>query len=153
MNRREFLKLIPLAAAAQSLSGCIAYRYLTLDLNHVLLRSDVIDSFEKEREIVSKAKLTTTADGRIRVLFTRGNAYERGYQQGYLLRKEVHDNMGYLWDRALSKFKSEELFAEAFERMRPFMSSWRAIAPKASLASESLTSPESTWVLTFSRLS
>jgi isopenicillin-N N-acyltransferase-like protein len=122
MNRREFLKLIPLAAAAQSLSGCIAYRYLTLDLNHVLLRSDVIDSFEKEREIVSKAKLTTTADGRIRVLFTRGNAYERGYQQGYLLRKEVHDNMGYLWDRALSKFKSEELFAEAFERMRPFMS-------------------------------
>jgi len=121
MKRRDLLKAIPLVALAPALNGCAAYRLLTLDLNHPFLRSDIITSPEKEQEIVSKARLTTTEDGKIRVLYTKGSAYERGYQHGYLLRKEIQDNMGYLWQRAMQKFKSPELFAEAFERMRPFI--------------------------------
>lgn len=121
MNRRDFIRLIPAAAAIPTLSGCMAYRFLTLDLNHPYLRSETVTSPETEQAIVSKAKLTRTDDERIRVLFTRGTPYERGYQQGYLLRKEMTANMGYLWERAMQKFRSAELFAEAYERMRPFI--------------------------------
>lgn len=113
--------MIPVAASIPALSGCMAYRLAKLDLNHPFLRSQIIDSYEKEEEVVSKAKLSWTTDGKMRVIFLKGTPYERGYQHGYLLRKEIQDNMGYLWHQAISKFRSEELFAEAYERMRPFM--------------------------------
>jgi len=122
MKRRDFLKMLPIAASIPTLSGCMAYRLSQLDLNHPFLRSEFVDSYEKEEAIVSKAKLGWTDDHKVRVIYLKGTPYERGYQQGYLLKKEIQDNMGYLWHQALTKFHSEELFAEAYERMRPFMS-------------------------------
>jgi hypothetical protein len=116
-----FRKTLVLFALFFLLQGCVVYRYATLDLNHPFLRSDIVTSPEKEQEIIKKAKLTYTADGKIRVLYVKGTPYERGYQHGYLLRKEINDNMGYLWARAIKRFKSAELFAEAFERMRPYI--------------------------------
>jgi len=101
-----------------SLSGCALAR---IDPLHLLVRSDRITSLEQEAEILSRASLGWTKDGRIRVLVTRGNAYERGYQQGKLLRQEVQDNLGYIHKRALKKFHFEELFNEVYERMRPFI--------------------------------
>lgn len=118
MQRRDFLKFLSLT----SLPAITSCAYWRIDLKNVLLRSDVIDSFEKEKLVLSKAKLGQTSDGRIRVLFCRGTAYERGYQHGVLLRKEIQDNIGYLYERALGVFHTEELFAETYERMRPFIS-------------------------------
>jgi hypothetical protein len=87
----------------------------------VLLRSDVIDSLEKEREIVAKAKLGYTADGRIRVLYLQGTPYERGYQHGVLLRKEVQDNLTTMYENILDKYHFEELLHECWERQRAYV--------------------------------
>lgn len=118
MQRRDFLKGLslglPLAAA-----GC---RYLRIDKMSVFIRSDVIQSPEQEQAILSKAKLDWTPDGRIRVLYLKGTAYERGYQHGKLLRQEIADNIQWLYDAAVDEFKIEELFDESYERMRPFIS-------------------------------
>ncbi len=101
------------------LPGCALLRF---DPMHPLIRSDVIKSEAEEKEILAKAKLTWTDDGRIRVLYVSGTPYERGYQQGKLLRSEIQDNLGYLYRKAVGVFHSEELFAEVYERMRPYMS-------------------------------
>ncbi len=101
-----------------NLNACAFWRF---DEYHVLLRSDVITSPEIEKQILAKASLGRTEDGRIRVLKVKGSPYERGYQHGALLRAEVRDNMLNLYDNAISTFKSKELFAEAFERARPFI--------------------------------
>ena len=114
MKRRTILK----ALALTPLAGC---GYLRIDPDHVLIRSDVITSLDDEARILSKAKLEWSDDGQIRVLYVSGTPYERGYQHGKLLRAEVTDNLGYLYDQALSKFHFPELFAECFERMRPFI--------------------------------
>lgn len=116
MDRRTFLR--GLALSSFGLVGC---GYLRIDPMHVLIRSDEIISLDQEQEIVKKAKLTTTSDGRIRVLYTRGTPYERGYQQGVLLRAEIQDNLTYLYDSLKSRYHFEELFFEAFERMRPYI--------------------------------
>jgi len=114
MNRRDLLKLLPAALV----SGCAFTR---IDPWNVLVRSDKIRSLDQEKEIVSRAKLGWTDDGRIRVVYLQGNAYERGYQQGVLLRKEVQDNLGYLYERAIDKFYFEEIFDEVYERLRPYI--------------------------------
>jgi isopenicillin-N N-acyltransferase-like protein len=99
-------------------TGC---SYLRIDPNHYLFRSDVIESVEQERAIVAKAKLAWTQDGRVRVLYVSGTPYERGYQQGRLLREEVRANLMYLYDKILEKYHFEELLDESFERQRPFI--------------------------------
>lgn len=113
MHRRKFLTL-----AASSLAGCA---YLRIDPWSYLIRSDVIDSPEKEALVLQKAKLGWSEDGKIRVLETNGTPYEIGYQHGVLLRKEIQDNIGFLFDSAVDKFHFEELFDECYERMRPFI--------------------------------
>lgn len=117
MHRREFVKLLSLSSLS-ALSGC---GILNIDPMHYLLRSPIIDSPEKEREILSRAKLGWTDSGAIRVLYVSGTSYERGYQHGALLRKEVQDNLGYMHERALKVYHSAELFVEAFERARPYI--------------------------------
>lgn len=117
MKRRHFLKLAP-AALLPLASGCAIWR---VDPLHVLVRSPYIGSLKKEQEILDRARLMRTDDGKIRVLFVQGTAYERGYQHGVLLREEVNDNLGYIYDKALDKFYFEELFAEVYERMRPYI--------------------------------
>lgn len=118
MDRRRFIELFSIGSAGVLLPGC---GYLRIDPLHFLIRSDQITSFEHEQAILSKARLERTEDGRIRVLYVRGSHYECGYQQGALLRDEVQDNLGYLYERSLRKFKSREFFAEAYERIRPFI--------------------------------
>ena len=118
MHRREFLTLSASALAGSALSGCA---YLNFDTKSVFLRSEFIDTPEKEMAVVSKAKLSYTDDGKVRVLHVQGTPYEMGFQQGYLLREEVQANMGYLYDQAVDKFHIEELFDEVYERMRPFI--------------------------------
>lgn len=88
---------------------------------HPFLRSDRIDNLETEAEVLAKARLRWTDDGRIRVLFLKGSAYERGYQHGVILRKEIQDNFNYFWKRATAKFHTPEIFDEAYERLRPFI--------------------------------
>ena len=100
------------------LSGC---GYLNTDPMHFLIRSPVIMSLEQEKEILSRAKVSKTVDGRITVLHVQGTPYERGYQHGALLRKEVRENLMTLYESALDIYRSEELFAEAYERLRPFI--------------------------------
>ncbi len=117
MNRRNFLKILP-TALVPPLIGC-AYR--RIDPWHVLIRSDVIQSLEDEARVLKRAKLTTTTDGTIKVLFVQGTPYERGYQHGKLLRSEVNDNLGYLHRKAKDVLHFDELFAEAYERMAPFI--------------------------------
>ncbi len=112
------LKLIFLPFFAL-LAGC---GYLRIDPFHYLVRSDVIDSVEKHNEVISKAKLGWTDDHKVRVIVVRGTPYERGYQQGVLLRKEIQVNLGAMYKNALKTFQSEELFEEVYERMRPFIS-------------------------------
>ena len=114
MKRRVFIKVIPLVAA----TGCGLTR---IDPWHVLVRSDQINSLEQERAILAKAKLSLTKDRRIRVLYTQGTPYEMGYQHGALLRKEIQNNIGYMYEKAVEKFHFAELFDEAYERMRPFI--------------------------------
>ncbi len=118
MNRRTFLKAVPLSLAPVFASGCGLMR---IDPYHALLRSPYIDSIEKEQEIVSRGNLGWTDDGRIRVLTLRGTPYERGYQHGKILRDEVQENIGFLYEQAVKKFHFEELLAEVYERMRPYM--------------------------------
>ncbi|GEM_PF-579986 len=100
------------------LAGCTPR---ALDPFHYLVRSDVITSKEKHDSVVRKAYLTSTDDRRIRVLFVQGTPYERGYQQGVLLRQEIQDNLGLLFKNSLKTFYFEELFAEVYERMRPYI--------------------------------
>lgn len=114
MQRRTFLKLVPVSLAA----GCGVLR---IDPYHAFLRSPHITTLEEEAAILSKAKLGWTDDGRIRVLTTRGTPYEMGYQHGKLLRAEVQENIGFLYEQAVRKFRSDELLAEIYERMRPYM--------------------------------
>lgn len=121
MNRREFIKLISLSSCAAALSGCELLKYRRIDPWHYLVRSDLILTPEQESEILSKAHLSRTDDGRIRVLVLRGTPYERGYQQGVLLRTEVQENLGYMYEQAVEKFHFAELFAEVYERIRPFI--------------------------------
>ncbi len=101
-----------------SLTGCGVWR---IDPYHYLVRSDLIDSPEKHQEIVAKAKLGWTEDKRIRVLYVRGTPYERGYQHGVLLRKEIQDNLGEMYRNAIKTYRYEELFEEVYERMRPYI--------------------------------
>jgi isopenicillin-N N-acyltransferase-like protein len=114
MNRRELLKMLPIAL----LTGCGLSR---IDPWHVLIRSDKIRTLEDEAAIVARGRAGWTDDGRIRVVYLEGNAYERGYQHGVLLRREVEDNLGYLYDRAVDKFYFEEIFDEVYERLRPYI--------------------------------
>ena len=100
------------------LSSCA---YLRIDPMNVLVRSDVIDSAADEKRILAKARLDRTEDGRVRVIYVAGSPYERGYQQGVLLRQEIKDNIGYIHDQAIKKFHFEELFDEAFTRMVPYI--------------------------------
>jgi hypothetical protein len=88
---------------------------------HVLVRSEKIMSLEQERKIVSKARVEKTDDGRITVLYVQGTPYERGYQHGVLLRKQVEDNLVSIYEKALDKFYFQELFAEAYERSRAYI--------------------------------
>lgn len=104
------------------LTGCGYLGYLRVDPMHPLIRSDVLLTPEQEQEVVSRAKLGWTQDGQVRVIYLKGSPYERGYQYGRLLREEIQDNMGFLYRQAVAKFRSAELFAEAYERMRPFIS-------------------------------
>jgi hypothetical protein len=118
MNRRSFLKLAGVTAGTLVTGSC---GYLRIDPYHYLIRSPYITSEEQEREIMSRAKLLWSDDGRVRIVIVKGTPYEMGYQQGRLLEKEIQDNMGYLYEQAKSKFHSAELFAEVYERMRPFI--------------------------------
>jgi isopenicillin-N N-acyltransferase-like protein len=107
-----------LASALAALSGCA---YLRIDPNHFLIRSDSIQSLEQEKEILAKAKVGWTEDGNVRVLYVSGTPYERGYQQGVLLREEVQDNLLSMHEKLLDKFRFEELLDESYERQRPFI--------------------------------
>lgn len=118
MKRRDFLKLLPAAAVPFAAGGC---GMLRIDPYHYMIRSPYIDSPEKEAEILSRAKLSWTDDKRVRVIVVRGTPYEMGYQQGALLRQEIQDNMGFLYDQAIRKFQTAELFDEIYERMRPYI--------------------------------
>ena len=71
---QKILATFVLSLMGSYLSGCA---YLRIDPDHFLFRSDVIKTVEQERAIVSKAKLEWTEDGRARVLYLSGNAYER----------------------------------------------------------------------------
>jgi isopenicillin-N N-acyltransferase-like protein len=114
----KLLSQLTVAATLIALSGC---SYLRIDPNHFLIRSDMIQSVEHEKEILSKAKVGWTDDGKVRVLYVSGTPYERGYQHGVLLRKEVQDNLLSMHEKLLDKFRFEELLDESFERQRPFM--------------------------------
>ena len=114
MKRRDFLSLLPLLTS----SACGLAR---IDAWHPYVRSDVVMNPEDEKRVLSKAKIGRTSDGAIRVAWLQGTGYERGYQQGKLLQKEVTDNLGYIYEKAYGIFRFEELFDEAYERMRPFI--------------------------------
>jgi isopenicillin-N N-acyltransferase-like protein len=116
MVRSVLISLLTLLALV--IQGCALYR---VDSMHPLVRSPYIRSEAQEKEVLSRAKLETTADGRIRVLYVSGTPYERGYQHGVLLRDEVQANLGFLFKTARQKFVMDELFAEVYERMRPFI--------------------------------
>ncbi len=116
MKRRDFLKFAGLSLPF--LGGCGINR---IDPWHVLIRSDVIQSLEQEAQVLDKAKLGWTLDGRVRVIYLRGSPYEIGYQHGALLRREVQINLETLYRRSLSYFNFSELFDECYERMRPFI--------------------------------
>lgn len=120
MNRRTFLTAGG-ASLLSVLGGCKYLSYLRVDPDHFLIRSPYIHSVEQEREILSRARLERTADRRVRVLYTQGTPYEIGYQHGALLRDEVQQNIGYLYKRAVSTLRSEEILSEAYERMRPWI--------------------------------
>ena len=118
MKRRDFLKLIPVATATTAVTGC---GLLRVDPYHFLIRSPIIEDTKQEREILSRAELRWSDDRRVRILIQRGTPYERGYQHGALLREEVQDNLGFLYEQGVRKFHTPELFAEIFERMRPYI--------------------------------
>lgn len=116
--RLAVLAMLGCFVVSLATSGCSYWR---IDPWHVLVRSDYIRSLEQEKQILSKARLEWTGDKRVRVLYVSGSPYERGYQHGALLRKEIQDNFGYLYKTAQEKFHFDELFAEAYERMQPFI--------------------------------
>lgn len=120
MQRRDFLKTLSVGSCA-ALSGCALAKLTRIDPMSVYIRSDIITSPDIEREILAKAQVGWTEDGRIRVLLLRGTPYERGYQHGALLRQEVDENFTFLYDKVLEKFHFKELFFEAFERARPYI--------------------------------
>jgi hypothetical protein len=88
---------------------------------HPYVRSDRITSALDEKKVLQKASLTWTDDGRIRVLTVRGTPYERGYQHGVLLREQVRDNILTMYNNGVATFLSDELFDEAYERLRPYI--------------------------------
>ena len=94
---------------------------MRIDPDHFLIRSDVIQSVEQEKEIVSKGRVGWTDDGKVRVLYVSGTPYERGYQHGVLLRDEVRDNLLSMYEKLLDKFRFEELLEESYERQRPYI--------------------------------
>ena len=114
MKRRTFITLSSLL----TLSSCAK---MMIDPYNVLLRSDRIRSQEDADLILSAARKGWTADGRVRVLYLKGDPYEIGYQHGALLRREVQDNIGTLYKKALDVFISDEFFAETYERIRPYI--------------------------------
>jgi len=120
MQRRDFLKTLS-ALSLPALSGCVLIKFSRVDPMHVLIRSDVINSLDDEKAVLKKAKLEWTLDGRVRVLYLKGSPYERGYQHGALLRQEIQENFNFMYQRAVDKFRLEELFDESYERMRPFI--------------------------------
>ena len=83
---RTLLGFTSLILSSSLIAGC---GYLRIDPNHYLFRSDVIESVQQEQAIVAKAKLGWTQDGKARVIYVTGTPYERGYQQGRLLREEI----------------------------------------------------------------
>ena len=99
-------------------TGC---GYLRIDPDHFLIRSDVIQTVEHEKEILAKGKVGWTDDGKVRVLYVSGTPYERGYQHGVLLREEVRDNLLSMYEKLLDKFRFEELLDESYERQRAFI--------------------------------
>jgi isopenicillin-N N-acyltransferase-like protein len=117
MSLKRTLRTLALCSALL-LSGCA---YLRIDPNHFMIRSDVIQSVEQEKAILAKAKVGWTDDKKVRVLFVSGTPYERGYQQGVLLRKEVQNNLLSMHEKLLDKFRFEELLDESYERQRPFI--------------------------------
>lgn len=116
--QHPLLRIALATFAAISLNAC---GYLRIDPDHFLIRSDVITSVEQEQEILSRAKVGWTENGAVRVIYLSGTPYERGYQQGVLLREEVRDNLLYLYAKLLSKYHFEELLDEAYERQRPYI--------------------------------
>ena len=116
MKISSLLQAVFLLLPLLQLTACGIHR---IDTMNVLVRSDVIKSAEQEKTILNKAKVINVSDNRIKVLIVRGTPYERGYQQGVLLRDEVRDNLKYLHKKAIAKFKMPELFDEAFVRMMP----------------------------------
>lgn len=117
MDRRTFLKVSSLAL----LSGCALQKFSRIDKDHVLIRSDRFNSLEEVAETLKHSKVEWLDDGRTRVLYVVGSPYDRGYQHGKLLRDDVQRNLTYLYNKAVDKFHVEELFDEAYERMRPFI--------------------------------
>lgn len=117
MDRRTFLKLSSLSL----LSGCALQKFSRIDKDHVLIRSDRFNSLEEVEKVVNRARVEWLSDGRTRVLYVVGSPYDRGYQHGKLLREDVQRNLTYLYNKAVDKFHVEELFAESYERMRPFI--------------------------------
>ena len=114
----RLLRSLSITVLAGHISACA---YLRIDPDHFLIRSDVIESVEHERAIVAKARVDWTDDHKIRVLYVSGTPYERGYQQGVLLRTEVRDNLLSMYEKLLDKFQFEELLYESYERQRPFI--------------------------------
>lgn len=92
-----------------------------VNMMHPLIRSEVVRSKEIGDAIVAKAHLMYAADGKTKVLFLRGTPYERGFQQGVLLKDDIQKNLTYLYDKASSKYGGDELFDETYERMRPYI--------------------------------
>lgn len=118
-NRRFFIRGLSTSLGGLALGSC---GLLRIDPYSVYIRSEHIQTPEQEAELVSRATLEWTDDSRVRVLYLRGTPYERGFQHGALLRGEVQRNLTYLYERAIQKFHFKELFSEAFERARPFIS-------------------------------
>lgn len=110
--------ILVLALLLAPLTGCTSF---LIDQYHPYIRSDQIKTPEQEAVVLSKARLTWTTDGRVRVLYVSGTPYERGYQQGALLREEVRDNLLTLISNAIDKYPVEEIMYEAFERQRRYI--------------------------------
>jgi isopenicillin-N N-acyltransferase-like protein len=102
-----------------SCSACALFR---IDQYSPYLRSEIVRSPEDEARIVAKARYEMSEDGRVRVLYVSGTPYERGFQHGALLRRDIQDNIGFMYRSAVRKFHLEEILFEAYERMRPFIS-------------------------------
>jgi isopenicillin-N N-acyltransferase like protein len=113
MNQVLTLLLISLCV-----TGCGFWR---VDLWSPYLRSEHITSPEIEQEILKKARLSFSEDGRVRILHVKGSHYEMGYQHGALLREEVRDNLMTMYKNAVDTFHTPEIFAEAYERFRPYL--------------------------------